>query len=194
LMGLNPLGRWTVTIATRSTIAIGILASGMNTPRSTARPPRSPTQSEFAERGLRHAHDLGSSLGFSYQPETPRLLMMAQLARILWLQDFPDQASVAAVEALAAAQERGHPFAMITALALAGVPVALWTGAVVDARRRVDLLSAHIARIVGNQRTKQWGRCFAVWMRLLEGNESEKLAAAFLEPRLDFNSVPHWCI
>jgi hypothetical protein len=45
---------------------------------------------EFAERGLRHSHDLGSSLGFSYQPEPPRLLMMAQLARVLWLQGFPD--------------------------------------------------------------------------------------------------------
>jgi hypothetical protein len=91
---------------------------------------------------------------------------------------------------LAAAQERGHLFATITALALAGVPVALWTGTVDEARRRVDLLTARIARTVGNQRTEHWGRCVAASMRLHEGNESEKLAAAFLEPRVNFNSVP----
>jgi predicted ATPase len=148
-----------------------------------------PIAREFTERALRHPHDLHSSLGLGYQPETP-VWMMGQLARILWLQGFPDQARAAATNTLAAARRSGHPMAMVHALAFAGIPVALWIGAVDEARCQVDLLIAHTAHAVGNQRTEQWGRCFAGLIRLLEGNESEKLVASFLEPRVDFSSVP----
>ena len=148
-----------------------------------------PIARAFTERALRHAHHLDSSLGYGYQPETP-VWMMGQLARIRWLQGFPDQARAAAAEALATARKSRHPFNMVHALAFAGFPVALWTGAVGEARRQVDLLIAYAARTVGNQRTEQWARCFAGVLRLLEGDERERLVASFLEPRVDFSSVP----
>jgi predicted ATPase len=71
-----------------------------------------PTAREFTQRALRHAHHLDSSLGLGYQVETP-VAMAAQLARILWLQGFPDQAIVAATDAITAARKSGHSYDMV---------------------------------------------------------------------------------
>ncbi|MBV9249007.1 MAG: hypothetical protein JO227_07175, partial [Acetobacteraceae bacterium] len=54
---------------------------------------------EFTERALRNAHHLDSSMGLGYQVETP-VAMAAQLARILWVQGFPDQAMAMSAKAL----------------------------------------------------------------------------------------------
>jgi predicted ATPase len=112
--------------------------------------------------------------------------MAAQLARILWLQGFPDQAMGAATDAITAARKSGHSFAMVYALAFGSVPVALWTGDIAEAGRMVDLLIAHT---VGNQRTEQWVSCFAGVLRLRNGNERESLVASFIEPRVDLFPV-----
>jgi predicted ATPase/DNA-binding winged helix-turn-helix (wHTH) protein len=140
-----------------------------------------PTAREFTQRALRHAHHLDSSLALGYQVETP-VAMAAQLARILWLQGLPDQAMVAAIDAITAARKSGHSYAMVYALAFGSVPIALWTGDIAEAGRLIELLIAHSA---GNQRTEQWGRCFAGVLRLRNGNESETLVASFIEPRVD---------
>jgi predicted ATPase len=140
-----------------------------------------PTARELTQRALRHAHHLDSSLGLGYQVETP-VAMAAQLARILWLQGFPDQAMAAANDAITAARKSGHSFAMVYALAFGSVPIALWTGDLAEAGRLIELLIAHSA---GNQRTEQWVRCFGRVMRLRNGNESEALVASFIEPRVD---------
>jgi predicted ATPase len=139
------------------------------------------TAREITNRALRYAHHLDSSLGLGYQVETP-VAMAAQLARILWLQGFPDQAIVAATDAITAARKSGHSYAMVYALAFGSVPIALWTGDIAEAGRLIELLIAHTA---GNQRTEQWARCFAGVLRLRNGNESEALVASFLEPRVD---------
>ena len=140
-----------------------------------------PSARELTQRALRHAHHLDSSLGLGYQVETP-VAMAAQLARILWLQGFPDQAMAAATDAITAARNSGHSFAMVYALAFGSVPIALWTGDLGEAGRMIELLIAHSA---GNQRTEQWVRCFARVLRLRNGNESEALVASFIEPRVD---------
>jgi predicted ATPase len=140
-----------------------------------------PTAREITQRALRHAHHLDSSLGLGYQVETP-VAMAAQLARILWLQGFPDQATVAATDAITSARKSGHSYAMVYALAFGSVPIALWTGDIAEAGRLIELLIAHTA---GNQRTEQWVRCFAGVLRLRNGNESEALVASFMEPRVD---------
>src|SRR5262249_14232168 len=67
-----------------------------------------PTARELTQRALRHAHHLDASLGLGYQVETP-VAMAAQLARILWLQGFPDQAMAAATDAITVARQIGHP-------------------------------------------------------------------------------------
>jgi hypothetical protein len=140
-----------------------------------------PIAREITQRALRHAHHLDSSLGLGYQVETP-VAMAAQLARILWLQGFPDQAMVAATDAITAARKSGHTYAMVYALAFGSVPIALWTGDTAGAGRLIELLIAHSA---GNQRTEQWVRCFAEVLRLRNGNESEALVASFMEPRAE---------
>ena len=76
---------------------------------------------------------------------------------------------------------------MIYAVTFAGLPVALWTGAMDEARRQVDLLVAHAA---GNRRAEQWLVCFARVLKLREGNEREALIASFIEPRLDTAGAP----
>jgi hypothetical protein len=144
-----------------------------------------PTAREFTQRALSLAHHLDSSLGLGYQVETP-VAMAAQLARILWLQGFPDQAMGAAAAAITAARKSGHSFAMVYALAFGSVPVALWTGDIAEAGRMVDLLIAHTA---GNQRTEQWVSCFAGVLRLRKENERESLVASFMEPRIDLFPV-----
>jgi len=140
-----------------------------------------PTAREFTQRALRDAHHLDSSLGLGYQVETP-VAMAAQLARILWLQGFPDQATVAAIDAITAARKSGHSYALVYALAFGSVPIALWTGDTAEAGRLIELLIAHST---GNQRTEQWVRCFARVLRLRNGNESEAFVASFIEPRVD---------
>ena len=140
-----------------------------------------PTARTFTERALRHPEHLDSSLGLGYQVETP-VAMSAQLARILWLQGFPDRARMAANDAMAAAQQSGHPFAMVYTLAFGSAPVALWTGDIAEAGRVVERLIAHTA---GNQRTEQWVRYFSNVLALRNGSETDALVASFVEPRVD---------
>ena len=50
------------------------------------------------------------------------------LARVLWLQGFPDQAVRTAETSIGEAQATGHAMSLCYALALAACPIALWTG------------------------------------------------------------------
>jgi hypothetical protein len=61
-----------------------------------------PAAREFAERALRQPHHFDPTLDLGYQAETP-VAIGALAGRILWLAGFPDQATQAAAEALAAA-------------------------------------------------------------------------------------------
>jgi hypothetical protein len=141
-----------------------------------------PLARKFTERALRHPHHLDPTSGTSYQVETP-VAMEAQLARILWLSGLPDQATVAAEEAVATAQQGGHSFPVAYAVAFAGLPVALWIGASEVARRHVDLLFSHAA---GDRRIELWGFYFASVLKLREGGPAEALIAS----RADITVVP----
>jgi predicted ATPase/DNA-binding winged helix-turn-helix (wHTH) protein len=147
-----------------------------------------PIARKLTERALRKAHHLDSSLGLGYQVETP-VAMAAQLARILWVQGFPDQAMAMSAKALTAALEVGHPQATFYALAYAGVPVALWVGDLAEANHRTERL---IALTTGNPRTEQWGRVLAGVIELRkEGSERGALITSFVEPRVDlFSTMP----
>lgn len=145
-----------------------------------------PRAREFTERALREPHPLDATSGIGYQVETP-VAMPAQLARILWLMGFQDQAAVAAREAVAAARNSGRSFAICYAVAQAGLPVTLWTGDLDEARRQVDLVVTHG---VGNPRWEQLGICFERVLKLRAGNESQALIASFIELRSDGTFVP----
>jgi predicted ATPase len=94
-----------------------------------------------------------TSVAASPVPPTARLMVdpdvaaPALLARILWLQGFPDQATRTAEIAVRRAQSADHTISMCHALAQAACPVALWTGDLLAAEGFVatlaDLASRH---------------------------------------------------
>ena len=88
---------------------------------------------------------------------------------------------------MAAARNGLHSFPICYAVVQAGLPVALWTGDMSEARRQADLL---LANGVGNQRMEQWGLCFERVLRLRTGNEGDALIASFIETTADPTLVP----
>ncbi len=135
----------------------------------------------FTERALRQPQYFDPASGIGFQVATP-VAMSGQLARILWLLGFPQQAMAAAAAAETAARNTGHSFAVIHAVTFAGFPVALWTGAHDEAQRQFDLLAAHAA---GNPRTAQWQLCLKRILDLRERGAGEALTASYIECRLD---------
>jgi hypothetical protein len=73
------------------------------------------------------------------------------------------------------------------AVTFAGIPVALWTGAVDAVQRQLDLLAAHA---VGNNRLEDWRICYGRALKLRDGNEGHGLIASFIEARADPNFAP----
>ncbi len=136
-----------------------------------------PAARDFTERALRQPHLLDPASSIGYQVETP-VAMGAQLARILWLTGYPDQAAAAAQQAVTAARNSGRSFPICYAVGLAGAPLAFWTGDMGEARRQADLMAAHA---VGNQRMEQWSVCFERALKLRAGDEAEALIASLIE-------------
>jgi predicted ATPase/DNA-binding winged helix-turn-helix (wHTH) protein len=66
--------------------------------------------------------------------------MYAILARTLWLQGFPDQASDAARRSLERAVSVNNATGILSALAIAACPVAIWRGDLPEARRLTSML------------------------------------------------------
>ena len=141
---------------------------------------------EFAERSLRQSRLLDPAAGIGFQVETPAA-MGSLLARILWLSGFPDQARVAANEAVAAAAKSGHAFSLCYAVCLAGLPVALWTGDMREARRLLDLFIAHAG---GIPRMEHRVPAFTRLLKLRDGDDGEVLIAWYIESHSDPALVP----
>jgi predicted ATPase/DNA-binding winged helix-turn-helix (wHTH) protein len=114
--------------------------------------------------------------------------MTTLLARIRWLQGFPDQATASAREAIEAALKTRHGLSLGYALCMAGCPVALWTGDLLEATRCTGLLREHAAR---NGLYSSWGECYEHVVRLREGTDEQALMAAYIEPRVDVSSIGH---
>jgi predicted ATPase/DNA-binding winged helix-turn-helix (wHTH) protein len=112
--------------------------------------------------------------------------MTTLLARIRWLQGFPDQATAGAHQAIEAALKTRHVLSLGYALCMAGCPVALWTGDLAEARRCTDLLREHAAR---NGLYSSWGECYEHVVRLREGTEQQAWLAAYIEPRIDVSTI-----
>jgi predicted ATPase/DNA-binding winged helix-turn-helix (wHTH) protein len=74
-----------------------------------------------AATGIRQLH--GSPFQFDH-----RTAALTQLARILWLQGFPDQAAAAARDAVDTATAFDDALSLTYALAYAACPIALWNG------------------------------------------------------------------
>ena len=72
-----------------------------------------------------------------------RVSARAFLARVLWLQGFPDQAVRTAEMSIAEAQATGHALSLCYALALAACPIALWVGNLAAAAHYTEMLLDH---------------------------------------------------
>lgn len=79
--------------------------------------------------------------GNAYQFEH-RSASLSQLARILWLRGFPEQAMQAARDAVETAKAADHALSLTYALSYAACPIALWCGADHAAQEYVDELQA----------------------------------------------------
>jgi hypothetical protein len=134
---------------------------------------------------LLHPRRIEPAASIGYQVETP-VAMSTMLGRILWLQGFPDQAMTVARQAVDAGRRSGHVFPAFYALILAGLPVALWTGAMDEAVTRLQLLKELGS---GDPSMDPWVRCFAGVIGMREGSERHALIAAFVEPRVDISGL-----
>jgi predicted ATPase/DNA-binding winged helix-turn-helix (wHTH) protein len=83
--------------------------------------------------GIRQMH--GSPFQFDHQTAA-----LTQLARILWVQGFADQAAAAAKDAVDTASSFDDPLSLTFALAQAACPIALWSGRHDDAQVYVERL------------------------------------------------------
>jgi Tetratricopeptide repeat len=75
------------------------------------------------------------------------------LARILWLQGFPDQAVRTAERAVDEARDTNHAISLRTALVTAACPIMLWVGDLAAAEHYIAMLLDHSARLA----LSSWG-------------------------------------
>jgi predicted ATPase len=100
-----------------------------------------------------------------------RLTARVALARILWLQGFPDQAMRAAESSIEDARAANHVTSLCHALVRAACPIALWTGDLTAAESYVGTLLDHSTR-----------QALAVWQAFCLGHQG-----AFAIKRGDLN-------
>jgi predicted ATPase/DNA-binding winged helix-turn-helix (wHTH) protein len=131
------------------------------------------------------APDLASESGNDLQVDA-RVAMLTVLARVQWLQGFPDQADATAREAIAAALGMHHWFSICYVLFFAGGPVSLWIGDFAEAQHRLDMLRD---RTGGNSEFpgfSLFAGIYAAIVRLRQGSESDALTGAYIEPRMQY--------
>lgn len=87
-----------------------------------------------------------------------RVMTYTLLARVLWLQGFPDQAMRTAETSIAAARAANHLNSLCYALSQATCPIALLAGDLVAAERYVEMLLDHATRHP-LALWRAWGRC-----------------------------------
>ncbi|CAN7733387.1 winged helix-turn-helix domain-containing protein [Pseudorhodoferax sp. LjRoot39] len=144
----------------------------------------------------------------------PRVSARGTLARTLWLRGRSDEARAMADETVALAEGIGHDLSLIYALAMAALPVALWTGELALAARHNDALQARAsmrslklwqmhgegyARVLARRRGLDTGTALPAALRQLAGRhlqhmlatQDEALADDALLARLD-GEPAHW--
>jgi predicted ATPase/DNA-binding winged helix-turn-helix (wHTH) protein len=138
-------------------------------------------QSQAAKSGLQKAR----SANHDFQLDRD-VAMATLLARINWLQGFPDQAAARAREAVEEALATRHVLSLGYALCMAGCPIALWNGDLSEGTRCTGLLREYAAR---NGLYSSWGECYEHIVALRQGTEKHILTAAFIEPRIDVSTI-----
>ncbi len=83
---------------------------------------------------------------------------LTYLARVLWLQGYPDQAMQTATRAVERAKSTGHAFSLGHTLSLAACRISLWTGNWDLAREYIDVLGEYSPK---NNPSSTWSRAGA---------------------------------
>jgi len=125
----------------------------------------------------------------AYSPVThvdQQVSMQTLLARIHWLEGFPEQAMNIATECVERALGLRHATSICHALALAGCPVALWSGATEVAQRWTRLLLAE-ARRYSLRYWESWGKAMSLALEL-EGTPSHEVSPCAI-PRVSYDSM-----
>jgi len=111
---------------------------------------------------LHQPHDLSFAIDH-------RITLRAFLARILWLQGFPDQAMRMAKENVEEALALNHALSLANALVQAACPIAFFTGDLVAAEHFVCMLLGHSTKhALGPWHA--WGRCFEARLLIKRGD------------------------
>jgi predicted ATPase len=113
---------------------------------------------------------------------TSEVAVPALLARILWLQGFPDQAMAALHEAIDSARRADHWFSLYYTVCLAGCPLTLWIGDLAQTQAYLDMT-------INSAANDRWKGCWAFMLRLRKGRAQDRLIGSFLEPRLDLSNA-----
>jgi hypothetical protein len=114
----------------------------------------------------------------------PRMQASLFLARILWLQGFPEQAMHTAESSVGHAREANHVLSIGRALAQAACPIALWIGDLAAAEHYVEMLLDHSTRHA-LVRWRVWGLCHQGVLVIRRGDLStglRLLRATFDDP------------
>ena len=111
---------------------------------------------------LHQPHDLSFAIDH-------RVTLRAFLARILWLQGFPDQAMCVAKENVEDALALNHALSLANALVQAACPVAFFIGDLVAAEHFVRMLLDHSTKHALGP-WQAWGRCFEGMLLIKRGD------------------------
>lgn len=101
----------------------------------------------YAERALTHPAALMRNTHKSFQEYDSRVASRSHLARILWVQGFPDRAVEVAQEGVDCARLLDYAPPLCYILAFAACPIAIWTGDLAAARLYVDMIRDPAANI-----------------------------------------------
>jgi predicted ATPase/DNA-binding winged helix-turn-helix (wHTH) protein len=119
-------------------------------------------QVTISDDGIRGAYDYNLAV-----------LVKGTLARVLWLQGFPEDAIRVAEESVAAALERKQSVAICFALSIAGCPINIWNRNLKDAERNLSLLQEH-ARLSNSLYWKQYVDVFRLGVAAANGQPADR--------------------
>jgi hypothetical protein len=111
-----------------------------------------------ANRALTHPATTIRTAHKTLQEYDSRVASRAHLARILWVQGYPDKATSVAAEGVAIGETLGYPPPLCHILVFAACPIAFWVGDVAAAKRYVALLIQQSHESFGYWQS--WRRCY----------------------------------
>jgi predicted ATPase/DNA-binding winged helix-turn-helix (wHTH) protein len=113
----------------------------------------------YAERAVTYPASVSLSAHRTFNEFDNRVASRSHLARILWVQGFPDRAAAVSEEGVEQALLLGHPIAACYILAFAACPIAFWNGDAVAIERYMRLFDTQLTDVsLGYWQT--WRRCY----------------------------------